>query len=186
MIRGVYEKPLIEFLLKHFQQKGFSVEPHAQLNIAWANIISDVDLLAIRRNEIIAVEVKSKKDTFERAFTQLERVAPFVDKAYIATDNEVKANQYRQMDSAFGILYVDMIYAKVVVKKKAQNLVTMPSVELLTHMKRCCLRELAREFKIAPYQPKQYIALDIRRSVDTLTLKGRLKEMVVHTRCEHG
>jgi Holliday junction resolvase len=185
MIRGAYEKPLIYSLQDHFRTRGFFTHRHAQLNIAWSNIISDIDLLAFNKKEVIAIEVKSKKDIFTRAFKQLEKIAPFVDKAYVATDDEVKANTFRKTNSNFGILYIDLTYNNIITKKGARLYKQIPSIEALCYLQKCCLQELACEFKVAPFQSKQYIALDIIQRANSVELKHKLKDIVVYKKILH-
>lgn len=185
MIRGVYEKPLVQALKEYYEAKNYIVRPHAQLNIAWSMIISDVDLIATNDREIIAIEVKTKRDVFKRAFVQLEKVAPFVDKCYIATDDEVKANEFSQSDHEYGILYVDLIYGKVVRKKSAKRSTKTPSIELMCYLRRCCLQEIASHFNVAREQPKQYLALDIQRAANEGKLKELLKDVVVREKYSH-
>lgn len=186
MFRGKYEKPLIAFLMSHFRSKGFETCAHAKLNIAWGKIISDVDVLAIKKKRIVAIEVKSNKDVFEKAFVQLDNLASFVDYAYIATDNLAKAECFKMLEHDYGIIYLDVDAKRVVVKKKAKRLKAMPSVEKLTHMRRCCLQELAKEFRVAPVQSKQYLALDLRRAATSSQLRSRLREIVTLNRCLHS
>lgn len=188
MIQGKYEKKLVLSLQRYFRKRGYTAKPHAKLNIAWSNIISDIDVLAFDNKETVAVEVKSKRDVFERGFAQVEKVAPFVDKVFVATDDEVKANRHSKQDNGsngFGILYVDLIYNNVVVKKNGKLQLHTPSIEQLCYLKKCCLQEMAREFGIAPHQSKQYIALDLQRKVKPTILKAKLKEIVVYNKVSH-
>ena len=151
MIRGKYEEPLILAVEQYFRDMNYQTYLHAQLNISWSNIISDVDLLAIKGNDIIAVEVKSKKDIFTNAFKQLEKIVPFIDKAFITTDDEIVANKYRKINLPYGILYIDLIYGDIVTKKNAKKYKEEYSVQHLCSLRKCCLQELAREWKIAPF-----------------------------------
>ena len=64
---GKYESVIIQKLVPYFESKGFEVVPHARLNIAWGNILSDIDVLLIKDKEIANI-----KD--------------YVDFVYIATD----------------------------------------------------------------------------------------------------
>lgn len=185
MIRGKYERPLIRIVRRHFNDKGYSTKAHAKLNIAWAELISDVDILAKRNNEIIAVEVKSRNDVFNRAFQQLDKIAPFVDRAYIATDDIRKAKLASIRDSHVGILYIDSSKMKVTRKKAAQRITSPPSGEFISHMRRCCLQDLAREYGVATRQSKSYIALDLTRIAKPSELRKRLKEIVARGTCPH-
>jgi hypothetical protein len=185
MIRGIYEKPLVLALKKHYDDKGYLTRPHAQLNIAWSTIISDVDLIAMNDHEIIAIEVKTKKDVFRRAFIQLDKIAPFVDKCYIATDDEVKANEFSKSKSEYGILYVDLVYDQIIQKKPARRCTNIPTIEMMCYLRRCCLQEIARHFSVARDQPKQYLALDIQRISKNGRLRQLLKDIVVREKYSH-
>ncbi|AIF85028.1 hypothetical protein NTE_02993 [Candidatus Nitrososphaera evergladensis SR1] len=185
MIRGIHEVPLISVVEDYFRIQGFTTYPHATLNIAWSNIVSDVDVLAIKEDQVIAIEVKSKKDVFEKAFTQLKDIAPFVDRTFIATDDEVKANKYRNSAEEFGILYLDLVYDETIVKKKPRAMTTKPSIKQICYLRRCCLEELARGYGIPPHQSKQYIALDLLRLKYTEKLRTQLKQIVALNRQRH-
>lgn len=87
---GKYEEKIIEILIKYFQLHDYKVVPHSSLNIAWGSIISDIDLLLIKNNEITYVEVKSSRDSLSRAKNQIDRIMDYVDYAYVATDKIVK------------------------------------------------------------------------------------------------
>jgi hypothetical protein len=185
LITGIYEKPIILALERYFDSKGFSTYVNAHLNIAWGTVISDVDLLLIRKKEVIAIEVKSKKDVFRKAFFQLEKIASFIDKGFIATDDENTANKFRRTDSQMGILYVNLKSNDIVIKKSAKTYEINPSSTAISCLKRCCLEEFAKELRIPPYQPKEYLALDIQRTTRPRMLKARLKELVIANGCTH-
>src|SRR5690606_23160515 len=153
MIRGTFEEPLVLAIGQYFSAKGYTVRSHAHLNIAWGTSISDIDVLAFNDKEVIAVEVKSKKDVFTKAFTQLNRLAPYVDRVFIATDDEVKANAFRDdREGVHGILYIDLPYNEISVKKAGRlcNHI-FPSRETLCNLRRCCIQELALKLHISPY-----------------------------------
>jgi hypothetical protein len=186
LIQGEFEKPLILALKQYYNNLKYRTHLHAQLNISWSNIISDVDVLAIRKKEIIAIEVKSKRDIFANAFYQLDKIAPYVDKCFIATDNEILANKFRNMESDYGIIYIDLIYHQIIIKKRARLCDHKYSSKELSSLRKCCLQELAREWKIAPFQSKSYLALDLVRSVESTSLRKRMKELVVQWKCVHS
>lgn len=179
MIRGQYEQPLISFVEDYFQRQGFRTYAHAQLNIAWAKLISDIDVLAVKPGQVIAIEVKSKKDNFEKAFQQLKDIQPFVDRTFIATDDEVKANRFRTNDSDIGIIYLDLPYDEILIKKKAKQVNQIPSMRQFCYLRRCCLEQLAKEFKIPPHQSKQYIALDLTKVKAVSKLRRRIKDIAL-------
>lgn len=83
---GKYEKPIMRKLKTFFEADGYDVVPHARFNISWGSIISDIDLLLIKANKLTAIEVKSSRDCFSRACTQLENIRDYVDYLYVATE----------------------------------------------------------------------------------------------------
>jgi len=87
---GRYEAKIIQSLTEYFQKKGYEVIPHARLNIAWGSILSDVDLLLLKKGALTYVEVKSRRDKLLKALKQIDRVKDYVDYAYVATDRLVK------------------------------------------------------------------------------------------------
>jgi hypothetical protein len=185
LIKGQFEQPLILALDEHYRRMNYSTYLHAQLNISWSNIISDVDLLAIKGDKSVAIEVKSKKDVFTNAFSQLDKIAPFVDKCFIATDNEIMANKFRNMKREFGILYIDLTYKDITVKKRAKASNREFSLKHLGFLRKCCLQELATEWNIPSVQSKPYLALDLMRNAESSKLRKRMKEIVVYWKCLH-
>ncbi len=83
---GRHESVIIKKLAIFFENLGYQTIPHARFNIAWGNILSDVDLLVLKNDEIVAVEVKSSKDNLKRARKQIENIKDYVDYAYVATN----------------------------------------------------------------------------------------------------
>jgi hypothetical protein len=86
---GKYEAKIIKSLIQYFEIDRYEVIPHARLNIAWGSILSDIDLLLLKKGTLTYVEVKSHKDNFLKAIQQIERVKDYVDYAFVATDRLV-------------------------------------------------------------------------------------------------
>ena len=86
---GKYEKNLIDKLTVYFNENGYNVFPHSSLNIAWGSILSDIDLLLIKNNYLIYVEVKSKRDKILKGMEQIGRKKDYIDYAYIATNKNI-------------------------------------------------------------------------------------------------
>ncbi|CAN5199164.1 hypothetical protein BH18THE2_BH18THE2_31070 [soil metagenome] len=146
------------------------------MNIAWENVVSDVDLLIICSKEVIAIEVKSKRDIFKKAFLQLNRIAPFVDRTFVAKDNEAIADKFRKTKMKTGILYIDLSHNRIIVKKSANKYKIYPSVERLCYLKKCCLQELAKKFKVTPYRKK---TLDIEVISTSVPNKSNAKALII-------
>lgn len=83
---GKYENIIIFELIDYFKKKGYAVIPHARFNIAWGSILSDIDILLIKNDILILIEVKSSRDNLLRAKKQISVIQDYVDFAYIATD----------------------------------------------------------------------------------------------------
>lgn len=92
---GAYEARIIRRLVPFFENMGFEAVPHARLNIAWGNIISDIDLLLIKDGTLGAVEVKSSRDNMRRAGRQIDGLRDFVGFVYVATDYTPRRFRFR-------------------------------------------------------------------------------------------
>ncbi len=95
---GKYETIIINNLQKYFSKLGYHAIPHARFDIAWGSILSDLDLLLVKDDQLILVEVKSSKDNLARARKQIEATEDFVDRVYIATDYEPKNGLLEKLD----------------------------------------------------------------------------------------
>ena len=178
MISGIYEKPLLKILKTYYENKGYKAILHARLNISWSSIISDVDLLIKNKNQAVAIEVKSIKDNFKKGFIQLDKIAPFVDKVYLATDNEKMIKRYKDFHSYIGLIYVDKNNNTVIIKKSALKYPINISIKNLYNLRICCLQEIAKEFNILPYQSKLFLAMDIIKYIENRQIKLKLKKIV--------
>ena len=87
---GKYEAKIIQNLTQYFEINGYEVISHAQLNIAWGSILSELDLLLLRDGMLTYVEVKSRRDKLSKALQQIERMKDYVDYGYVATNKLVK------------------------------------------------------------------------------------------------
>lgn len=87
---GRYEAKIIQNLTPHFEINGYEAIPHAQLNIAWGSILSELDLLLLKDGMLTYVEVKSRRDKLSKALQQIERMKDYVDYAYVATNKLVR------------------------------------------------------------------------------------------------
>lgn len=85
-VPGRFESRIIGTLGDHFRSCGYHVIPHARFDIAWGAILSDLDLLLVREDQLTVIEVKSSRDHLARAAAQIDRCLDFADAAYIATD----------------------------------------------------------------------------------------------------
>ena len=137
---GEFEKPLIEAVAKHFRSLGYHVLSHVRLNISWAPILSDVDLILLKDGAVTIVEVKSKHDKLSRASIQLLAIRDYVDFAYLATERLPKF----WSNNGIGLLLVQG--ARVDCVGEAERLTDKPSLNsFFALQKKCLLRLLGIE-----------------------------------------
>lgn len=178
---GRYERPLIKALERFFIQKGYTVVPHAQFNLAWGAIISDLDLLLIKNNKLTIVEVKSKRDSVKKAKKQLEKLYCFADFAYLAVE---RIPDHFEMNHA-GLVVVQKDRVKVI--KTAKPLETIPNYEELAAIQKKCLLRLldAEDNKHAKKIRKLDLALHILEQEKSQHFKKNIQEILTCGRyCE--
>jgi len=176
--RGRFEEALIESVKEFFQKRGYSVSTHARLNIAWSNIISDIDIIATLKDEVIITEIKSDHDHFYRAFEQLRRVKCFANKLYIATNRRPEnLNLSGWEDHTIGLLNVRD--KKVDVIKSAKNISSFPRGEALSKLKKKCLTKLGRLLDVPTYLPKKRIEQTLRSQFNEEDLKIIAKKIAL-------
>jgi len=134
---GKYENIIISKLKSHFENIGYDAVPHARFNIAWGNIISDVDLLLLKNNKLTMIEVKSSRDKLQKAKNQINNVRDFVDFVYLATDYRPK--KWSQKNT--GMLLVN---GSVDVIKEPKPLIQPPRHESIDALQKKCLKRLAQ------------------------------------------
>jgi Holliday junction resolvase-like predicted endonuclease len=130
---GKYEEKIIQTLTKYFRQNGYEVVPHSSLNIAWGSIVSDIDLLMVKDNALIYVEVKSSRDNLARATQQIDRVMDYVDYAYVATDKSVENWNAPKI----GLIHVQE--ERVTFVKKAKKFSSIPRFYSVVSLKKKCI-----------------------------------------------
>ena len=169
---GKYEKIIIQDLNNHFLKLGYDVVPHARFDIAWGSIVSDIDLLLIKNNKLIMIEVKSSKDTLSRAKKQINAVEDFIDEAYVATNYLPR----KWPSEKAGRITVTSKGVKVI--KKAKKLERQPKLHTLLSLRRESLLRLSSDTMIIPKNMKKYeIASQILKD-NSENLKSKLQEIV--------
>ena len=176
---GRHESVIIKKLAMFFENLGYQTVPHARFNIAWGNILSDVDLLLLRDGEIIAVEVKSSKDNLKRARKQIENIKDYVDYAYVATNYVPRKFSVRSA----GLIYVN---GRVVILKRPKPLSDSPRLYSLDSLpKKCLCRWAKAENQRHSNKTKTELASHILSKSDGL--KTKVKEIVTcGLNCDHG
>jgi len=138
-VAGNHELPLIEVVAGYFRAQGHLVFPRASLNIAWGTVISDVDLLAAKGNDLIAIEIKSRQDNLGRVDKQIAALKPYVDYVYLATERHVR----RSLDSSLGLLRVTEDQVHLI--KKPRRINSKPTIGSLAKLRRVCLERIVKE-----------------------------------------
>lgn len=133
---GVFERPLISAVVKHFKNLGYVAIPHARFNVAWSSILSDLDVLLLKENEVTLIEVKSSRDKFSKAFRQISNVAGIVDYAYIATNKKPR----KWKASNIGLLFIERKEVHHIFE--AKKFEDRPNIETLFSFKKKCLSRL--------------------------------------------
>lgn len=179
---GRYERQLLGILTSYFESKGFRVYPHVQLNIAWGNIISDVDLVAMRDDMLIGVEVKSRRDKFKHAFQQIDNIRDFFDRVYIASDKPKRFLEKNWQDKRVGLLFIEN---GKVTEREGEQLVGKLDHSTLVMLRKICLSRLANAIKGNGAGNKSELASDILTVMRGEHLKLILKSIVTCERtCE--
>ena len=138
-VMGKFEESLINRVSNHFCQEGYKVFPHSRFNIAWGSSLSDIDVLLIKGDTLIVIEVKSKKDRINRAEKQMRTISDYIDYGYVATDR-LPENWY---NPAIGLLFVGETIETIY---KAKRFTRRPTTESLSALhKKCLLRFLGQE-----------------------------------------
>ncbi len=176
---GRHESVIIKKLVIFFENLGYQTIPHARFNIAWGNILSDVDLLLLKNDEIVAVEVKSSKDNLKRARRQIENIKDYVDYAYVATNYIPRKFSLRNA----GLIYVN---GSVVILKRSKPLSDTPRLYSLDSLPKKCLCRWAKT-ENQSYSNKSKSDLAVRILQDSCGIKPKVKEIVTcGLNCDHG
>lgn len=151
---GRYEEPIIESSGKFFRDQGWSVFPHSSFNVAWGRILSDVDILMVKGDEVAAVEVKSSHDNLHRSHQQIRRVLDYVDYVYVATNTYPR----KWRDEWAGLLYLGRNGVRCITKaKRIDRSVQFESIASLR--KDCLLRSLGHKGNhLSKYDAAELIA----------------------------
>jgi len=179
---GEYERQLLGILTSYFESKGFKPYPHVQLNISWGNIISDVDLVAMKDGALVGVEVKSRRDKFKNAFQQVDKIRAFFDRVYIASDKPKQFLEKNWQDEKIGLLFIKN---GEVTEKEGELLLTKPRHSALVMLRKICLLRLAKAIKVDSRGSKSKLAFSILVNVKGEHLRLILKSIVTCERtCE--
>lgn len=175
---GQFEKPLIQLISQFFSQQGYECYPHASLNLAWANILSDIDVLLVKDDSVTVIEVKSKRDNLQKARHQLLGIADYVDYAFVATDKKVK--KWDEKD--IGLILIEEGKPRIAIE--AKRFVSRPGIRSLFGLQKKCLVRMTG-CKSLNYNLKYDVAEQISMLGDDETLRQCVKEIIICSRkCE--
>lgn len=170
---GKFEKEIIPKFALFFQEKNYETKKHVSINLAWGKVVSEIDLIAIKNDEIIIIEVKSKKDKIFRAKNQLEKIRPLVDYCFIASDTLVEPEQIA-LDT--GILYLNDENIRLI--RDAKRIYEPISKDFLLTLKKESLINIYKDFPKRHNMTKNELASIVIENTDPLELKERVKEVV--------
>lgn len=183
---GKYEEPLIKIITKYYELRGFIVIPHTRFNIAWSNIVSDIDVLMLKDGQMFVVEVKSSRDNIYRAYKQISRFMDFVDYIYIATDKPVHNWKYKEI----GLLLIDVISGSIKEINTPRQLYDRPTIQTIGSFPRKCItRTLSVTAGLQNYQKlyKYQLADLMMRNCNSKLLRTSLKEIATcELDCDKG
>lgn len=169
---GRYEDVIINELQLYFTELGYNAIPHARFDLAWGSIISDVDLLLIKENQLILIEVKSSRDNLARAKKQIKEIEDFVDQVYLATDYHPRKWPNRK---AGRIVILD---GQVQIVKEPKSLKRIPKIEALMSLRK---ESLAKLLEMPENEAKKLTKFELASLViqqNQANLKNKLKEIV--------
>lgn len=168
---GKHEEIIIKDLKRYFTDLGYFTIPHARFDIAWGSILSDLDLLLVKDDELILIEVKSSKDNLGRARKQIEEIEDFVDKAYVAT------NYYPSKWPSKKAGKIVVTNGEVEILKEAKILNRPPKLRTLLGLRKSSLHKLLDDSKNENVLSKYQIARRVYQSCPE-NLKGEIKQIV--------
>jgi hypothetical protein len=178
---GKHEEQIIQRLAEHFRNENYEVIPHARFNIAWGIIISDIDLLLLKEQLLIYVEVKSQNDNLKKALKQVERVKDFVDYAYVATDKVV--TNWNAPHA--GLISIDGDTINLV--KDVERFDNSPSFSSIASLrKKCLLKFIEKSEKCSKHINKYELAKYIHKFMKDKCKRELLKEIVTCGNCCTG
>lgn len=162
-------------LHEHFRREGYLVLLHVRLNIAYSSILSDVDVLLVKENEISVIEVKSRRDKLSKAFTQLDRIKDYVDFTYVATDKRPR----KWMKRNVGLILVEDSGVSTV--KPARRLTGHPRDKTVLSFQKKCIERTLNVHSIQTHSKETKLAMTTKmiENIPPRLLRTHLKEIAV-------
>ncbi len=127
--RGKYEEKISPILTKYLVEEGYQVKNHVSLNIAWGTILSQIDILGIKENELTIFEIKTKQDNLSSYRKQYNKIKNFIDYYYIVVEKEINLNH---IEKEVGLIQIkdNIIEIRKKAKKQPEN-IKPESLEML-------------------------------------------------------
>jgi hypothetical protein len=168
---GKYEDCLLPKVEQFLVGLGYVVSTHVRLNIAWSNIISDIDVIAKKEHETIIVEVKSDHDNFYKAFKQLNKLEGFADKFYVATNRSIDNSKIAKWpDDSIGLIAIGDNNTRI--EKPAKRVNSLTQDGTVSQLRKKCLVRLAGLCGIPNYLSKEEIEKRLLKEIHSSELKG--------------
>jgi len=153
-LNGKYETLIINQLIDYFNNNDYEVQSHISLNIAWGSVLSEIDLILFKNNDITVVEVKSKNDKITSVYKQIETYKKFADFIFIASNDMLyKYN----LNKDVGLIYVNDEVNIIRKASRINNLVYYN--DLKTLKKKCLLKILDDNISIKKHSKEDIINL---------------------------
>lgn len=170
---GKYEEVIISQLESYFIKQGYLTVPHARFDIAWGSIISDIDLLLVKDDKLILIEVKSSRDNLSRAKNQLREIEDFVDEFYLATDYFPR--KWPNKKEAGRIIVQN---GEVMIVKEAKSIDNMPKVRTLLSLRKESLSKLLDKPENETKKLTKSQLANMIMEKDPQQLKNQIKEVI--------
>lgn len=170
---GKYESVIINKLEPYFISQGFQVIPHARFNIAWGNILSDIDILLVKDGKVGVIEVKSSHDNLKKAKKQISKIKDFVDFVYIATDYRPRKIPVK---TAGWILVQD----EITIMRLPKVIESLPSYRSVNSLPKKCLERYMLEKKMSFKRMSKY---QLTNSIFSISEKNLRKEVQAIATC---
>lgn len=175
---GKYEKSLISKLTHFYEKQDYEVFPHSSLNIAWGSIYVDLDLILFKKGLVTYIEVKSKKDHFQRAYKQIENVKDFIDYAYIASDKvEIKLKNEK-----IGIISIQD--AEICIKNKPHRITEEPNLYSVLSLKKKCIERFFSDLENTRLISKYQLAVKVHSERDLCSKENLKKIALCNQNCD--
>jgi len=170
---GKYERDIIKEIANFLKNNNYKVREHVSLNIAWSNVLYELDVIGIRENEVTIVEVKSKKDRIMKAKTQMDILRGFADYAYVASDLLIESSNFKE---DIGIMFIHN--NEVFIIRNAKKISDPITKDMLMKLKKKCVIKLCGNDRSYNKMNKQNLVNLFLNNIDKEDLKVEVKNIV--------